>query len=140
MEGILASLHTIPQFAYLPGRNLNDALARGNQRMELIRTSLKFSEFSTANRFDQRTIRENTQQGGRWLHPVCGGAVLSIDLHKAFDMVSRRQLAATLAELKGPKKPNRRRSASTRNASTTSAWKDRGPQCTQLGGHDRVVD
>ena len=67
--------------------------------MEVIRTSLRFS---TTNRFDQRTIRENTRQGGRWLHPVCGGAVLSIDLHKAFDMVSREQLADTLAALPGP--------------------------------------
>ena len=67
--------------------------------MEVIRTSLRFS---TTNRFDQRTIRENTRQGGRWLHPVCGGAVLSIDLHKAFDMVSREQLANTLAALPGP--------------------------------------
>ena len=99
MDGILASLHTIPQFAYLPGRDLSDALARVNHRMEVIRTSLRFS---TTNRFDQRTIRENTRQGGRWLHPICGGAVLSIDLHKAFDMVSREQLASTLAELTGP--------------------------------------
>ena len=99
MDGILASLHDIPQFAYLPGRDLNDALARVNHRMEVIRTSLRFS---TTNRFDQRTIRENTRQGGRWLHPVCGGAVLSIDLHKAFDMVSRKQLANTLAALPGP--------------------------------------
>ena len=99
MDGILASLHTIPQFAYLPGRDLSDALARVNHRMEVIRTSLRFS---TTNRFDQRTIRENTRQGGRWLHPICGGAVLSIDLHKAFDMVSREQLASTLAELNGP--------------------------------------
>ena len=99
MDGILASLHSIPQFAYLPGRDLNDALARVNHRMEVIRTSLRFS---TTNRFDQRTIRENTRQGGRWLHPVCGGAVLSIDLHKAFDMVSCGQLASTLAALQGP--------------------------------------
>ena len=99
MDGILASLQDIPQFAYLPGRDLNDALARVNHRMEVIRTSLRFS---TTNRFDQRTIRENTRQGGRWLHPVCGGAVLSIDLHKAFDMVSRKQLANTLAALPGP--------------------------------------
>ena len=85
-----------PSVRVPPGRDLNDALARVNHRMEVIRTSL---QFSTTNRFDQRTIRENTQNGGRWLHPICGGAV---DLHKAFDMVSREQLASALDALMGP--------------------------------------
>ena len=135
MDGILASLHDIPQFAYLPGRDLNDALARVNHRMEVIRTSLRFS---TTNRFDQRTIRENTRQGGRWLHPVCGGAVLSIDLHKAFDMVSRKQLANTLAALPGPAEA--KAAALRLHTECISAWRGREPLFTQLGGFARDVD
>ena len=132
MDGILASLDSIPQFAYLPGRDLNDALARVNHRMGVIRASLRFS---ATNRFDQRTVRENTRQGGRWLHPVCGGAVLSIDLHKAFDMVSREQLANT------PRSGQKRRhSASTPRVPTISAWRGREPQFTPPGGFAKDVD
>ena len=49
---------------------------------------------------DLRNISaESTRCPGRWIQPTSGGAVLSVDLHKAFDMLTREQLLCTLSKL-----------------------------------------
>ena len=96
MPGIQRLLHSAPQFAYLANRDIYDALARVNGQLASIRHSLAQN---VANRFAQRQRRESTRCPGRWIQPTCGGAVLSVDLHKAFDMLTREQLLCTLSKL-----------------------------------------
>ena len=96
MPGIQRLLHSIPQFAYLANRDIYDALARVNGQIAEIKHSLAQS---VANRFVQRQRRESTRHQGRWIQPIGGGAVLSVDLHKAFDMLTREQLLRTLSKL-----------------------------------------
>ena len=96
MPGIQRLLHSVPQFAYLANRDIYDALARVNGQIAEIKRSLAQN---VANRFVQRQRRESTRCPGRWIQPTSGGAVLSVDLHKAFDMLTREQLLCTLSKL-----------------------------------------
>ena len=96
MPGIQKLLHSVPQFAYLANRDIYDALARVNGQIAEIKRSLAQN---VANRFVQRQRRESTRCPGRWIQPTSGGAVLSVDLHKAFDMLTREQLLCTLSKL-----------------------------------------
>ena len=94
--GIQRLLHSVPQFAYLANRDIYDALARVNSQIAAIKHSLAQN---VANRFVQRQRRESTRCPGRWVQPTSGGAVLSVDLHKAFDLLTREQLLRTLSKL-----------------------------------------
>ena len=96
MPGIQSLLLSVPQFAYLANRDIYDALARVNCQIADIKHSLAQN---VANRFVQRQRRESTRCSGRWIQPLGGGAVLSVDLHKAFDMLTREQLLRTLSKL-----------------------------------------
>ena len=96
MPGIQRLLHSVPQFAYLANRDIYDALVRVNGQIAAIKHSLAQN---VANRFVQRQRRESTRCPGRWIQPTCGGAVLSVDLHKAFDLLTREQLLRTLSKL-----------------------------------------
>ena len=96
MPGIQSLLLSVPQFAYLANRDIYDALARVNCQIADIKHSLAQN---VANRFVQRQRRESTRCSGRWIQPIGGGAVLSVDLHKAFDMLTREQLLRTLSKL-----------------------------------------
>ena len=96
MPGIQRLLHSVPQFAYLANRDIYDALARVNCQIAEIKHSLAQN---VANRFVQRQRREANRQPGRWIQPIGGGAMLSVDLHKAFDLLTREQLSRTLSKI-----------------------------------------
>ena len=96
MPGIQGLLRTVPQFAYLANTDIYDALARVNGQVASIKHSLAST---VSNRFVQRRRREENPGTGRWLQPISGGALLSVDLHKAFDLLTREQLRSTLSKL-----------------------------------------
>ena len=96
MPGIQRLLTAVPQFAYLANRDIYDALARVNGQLASIKHSLALT---VSNRFVQRQRREEATGTGRWLQPISGGAVLSVDLHKAFDLLTREQLQSTLSKI-----------------------------------------
>ena len=96
MPDIQSLLLSVPQFAYLANRDIYDALARVNGQIAEIKHPLAQN---VANRFVQRQRRESTRRPGRWIQPIGGGAVLSVDLHKAFDLLTREQLLRTLSKL-----------------------------------------
>ena len=96
MPGIQTLLNAVPQFAYLANRDIHDALARVNGQLASIKHSLALT---VANRFVQRQRREEARGPGRWTQPISGGAVLSVDLHKAFDLLTREQLQSTLSKI-----------------------------------------
>ena len=96
MPGIQKMLQTVPQFAYLANRDIYDALARVNGQIASIKHSLAFT---VSNRFVQRQRREANAGTGRWIKPISGGALLSVDLHKAFDLLTREQLQCTLSKI-----------------------------------------
>ena len=96
MSGIQSLLRAVPQFAYLANRDIYDALARVNGQLASIKHSLALT---VSNRFVQRQRREDTAGAGRWIQPISGGAVLSVDLHKAFDLLTREQLQSTLSKI-----------------------------------------
>ena len=98
LPGIQGLLHAVPQFAYIPGRDIYDALARVGSQIHAIRATLATS---ASNRFTQRLRREQRGDKGRWLQPITGGAILSVDLHKAFDLLTREQLNSTLSKIDG---------------------------------------
>ena len=98
LPGIQGLLHTVPQFAYIPGRDIYDALARVGSQIHAIRATLATN---ASNRFAQRLRREQHGGNGRWLQPITGGAILSVDLQKAFDLLTREQLSSTLSRIDG---------------------------------------
>ena len=98
LPGIQGLLHAVPQFAYIPERDIYDALARVGSQVHAIRTTLATN---ASNRFAQRLRRERHGDNGRWLKPITGGAILSVDLHKAFDLLTREQLSLTLSKIDG---------------------------------------
>ena len=91
-ESLMPYLHrylgSTPQFAYLPGRDLFDAVARVRARLALVTRALTQVG---GNRFTIRARREAASMTsvGRHRTLVAGGAVLSVDLSKAFDTVCR---------------------------------------------------
>ena len=96
MPGIQRLLTAVPQFAYLANRDIYNALARVNGQLASIKHSLALT---VSNRFVQRQRREEATGTGRWLQPISGGAVLSVALHKAFDLLTREQLQSTLSKI-----------------------------------------
>ena len=88
MEQARASLAQSPQYAYLPSRDTTDALARVNECVDRIKSSMKALG---GNRFVTRQRKESGQQATE-----AGGCLLSVDLSQAFDRVNRAKLDAAL--------------------------------------------
>ena len=77
----MTSLKDIPQFAYLPGRGLSDALDR-----------------VVAHLRDARTLLQNAHalQQGAHVPDLVGGITFALDLSQAFDTVSRQEIISLL--------------------------------------------
>ena len=86
-EYAIRYLEDTPQFAHVSGRGLAQALERVFAHCATVRTLLQQG---------QSTIHTKRQR--RRLNTVCGGCMLSLDISKAYDIVSREQLAAALRD------------------------------------------
>ena len=77
----MTSLKDIPQFAYLLGRGLSDALDR-----------------VVAHLRDARTLLQNAHalQQGAHVPDLVGGITFALDLSQAFDTVSRQEIISLL--------------------------------------------
>ena len=74
-----------PQFAYVPGRSIDEAILRVCTNCDRIKATLKAS---------QPTV--HTRRSGFISSGCSGGALLSLDLSRAFDALPRWALAASL--------------------------------------------
>ena len=91
-ELIRPQLRWVPQFAYQPGRDLYDALARVQIWIENFK---KCYGKGNGSKFAQREREEKPDN-----KTLCvGGAILSLDLKQAFDRVNRQALATSLRGL-----------------------------------------
>ena len=88
MEKIMPAVQGTPQFAYLPRRSTANAISRAAQFCDSIRGQLR----------EARTTVW-TRKAGRRQNPYYGGAVFSLDMSKAFDMVSHAYLEKSLRHL-----------------------------------------
>ena len=82
---LLPWLSDKPQYAYIPGRSIDEAVLRACRNCDVIRDTLRRSAV---------TVHSQRQGTAR---PKCtGGAVLSLDLSRAFDALPRAVLAQSL--------------------------------------------
>ena len=81
-------LSTLPQYAYLPYRSTRDAILRGASHCCAVRQLLSSQK---------RTIHASTAAQPRL--NCAGGIMLFIDLHRAFDQVSRPTIAEALRRI-----------------------------------------
>ena len=88
MEKILPAVRSTPQFAYLPRRSTAHAISRAAQFCDSIRGQLR-----------EASATVWTRKAGRRQNPYCGGAIFSLDMSKAFDMVSHSYLEQALKHL-----------------------------------------
>ena len=86
-DTILQSLYEVPQHAYRPHMDTNDAILRAARHCNIIRGLL------------QSTVRNNTARlmGASTLE-LCGGLLVSLDLAKAFDSVPHQELYFSLLD------------------------------------------
>ena len=85
MEIVRPYLMSKPQFAYVEGRSIDQAVSRVFRRCSRVRDLLR------------RGVRSvHDKRAGLDAHQCRGGALLSIDLSRAFDMVPRWALSASL--------------------------------------------
>ena len=85
MEIVRPYLMSKPQFAYVEGRSIDQAISRVFRRCSRVRDLLR------------RGVRSvHDRRAGLDAHQCRGGALLSIDLSRAFDMVPRWALSASL--------------------------------------------
>ena len=94
-EHIRPQLLWVPQFAYLPGRDLHDALARVHEWIARFRVNIAVA---APDRFAKR----ERQRQGTDRNLCVGGAILSLDLKQAFDRVDRAALVQALRRLGTP--------------------------------------
>ena len=85
---ILAKLANTPQFAYLPSRSTACAISRAARFCAHIRSKLSSSRIEVRDR-----------KAGKTRAPITGGALLSLDMSKAFDYVPHEYLARALQHL-----------------------------------------
>ena len=86
-ETILQSLYEVPQYAYRPHMDTNDAILRATYHCNAIRGLL------------QSTVRNNTARlMGASTPELCGGLLVSLDLAKAFDSVPHQELYFSLLD------------------------------------------
>ena len=90
-EHTLAFLKSKPQYAYIPDRAIDEAIARVSQHCRTIRDALSSSVLSVH-------ARRAGQQQARCL----GGAMLGIDLSRAFDSITRLALQRSLQHAGAP--------------------------------------
>ena len=84
-------LCSVPQYAYLPGRGTEDALARVLRHCDVVRASCKAQQYP---------IHHSAQ--GLQSVQLGGGLIVTMDLSKAFDMVPRSRLFRCLSSLGVP--------------------------------------
>ena len=85
---ILGKLAETPQFAYLPSRSTACAISRAARFCAHIR-----------NKICSARIEVRDRKAGKTRAPVSGGALLSLDMSKAFDLVPHAYLARALRYL-----------------------------------------
>ena len=90
-ECTLSLLKSKPQYAYIPERAIDEAIARVSQHCRKIRDALSSSVLSVH-------ARRAGQQQARCL----GGAMLGIDLSRAFDSITRAALQRSLQHAGAP--------------------------------------
>ena len=88
LEKIMPAVQGTPQFAYLPRRSTTNAISRAAQFCDAIRCQLR----------DAKTTVW-TRKAGHRQNPHHGGAIFSLDMSKAFDMVSHTYLEQSLRHL-----------------------------------------
>ncbi|CAE7276564.1 unnamed protein product, partial [Symbiodinium sp. CCMP2456] len=94
-DHIRPQLEWVPQFAYQPGRDLYDALARVHAWCGLCRGNL--------NKFTPGRFAMKEREATEGYNDICvGGAILSLDLKQAFDRVNRQALDTALQRLGAP--------------------------------------
>ena len=84
-------LENIPQFAYLKGRSLQQALERVISHCASVRALV-----------NQQVANPHTRRAGREVLRLAGGLQLSLDVTQAYDGVSREHLYAALSEAQIP--------------------------------------
>ena len=94
-EHIRPQLLWVPQFAYLPGRDLRDALARVHEWIARFRVNIAVAA-------PDRFAKKERQRQGTDRNLCVGGAILSLDLKQAFDRVDRAALVQALRRLGTP--------------------------------------
>ena len=80
-------LASIPQFAYVSGRTLQDAVTRVTSHCSEVRTLIQ-----------SEACNIHTKRGGRTQKNLYGGVQLSLDVSKAFDCLPREDLRQALVE------------------------------------------
>ena len=78
-------LADIPQFAYVEGRSLQQALHRVISHCAQVRASVA-----------SQAINIHGRRAGKGSRPLCGGLMLSLDISKAYDRLPRMDLEASL--------------------------------------------
>ena len=95
LEHIRPQLAWVPQFAYLPQRDITDALARVHCWMR------KYDQVIAKAAPGRFALRARVEAGTQ--NELCvGGAILSLDLKQAFDRVNRQALVQALRRLQAP--------------------------------------
>ena len=90
-DTIGATLCSVPQYAYLPGRGTEEALSRVFRHCSLVR------DICISHRFPLHQSASGLHPG-----PLQGGLMVTMDLSKAFDMVPRGRLFRCLSNLGVP--------------------------------------
>ncbi|CAE7389420.1 unnamed protein product [Symbiodinium sp. CCMP2592] len=90
-EYVIRYLREVPQFAYVPGRTLAQALERVFAHCAAVRVALQQGH---------NTVHAKRQ--GHKMASICGGCMLSLDVSKAYDCVSRQHLEAALRDAEVP--------------------------------------
>ncbi|CAE7584044.1 unnamed protein product [Symbiodinium sp. CCMP2592] len=84
-------LREVPQFAYVPGRTLAQALERVFADCAAVRVALQ-----------QGHNNVHAKRQGHKVASICGGCMLSLEVSKAYDCVSRQHLEAALRDAEVP--------------------------------------
>ena len=80
-----------PQYAYITGKSIDGAIARVVQHCAYVREQMKCAVPTVHDRRARKTVKA-----------CCGGAMLSLDLSRAFDEVPRESLRRGTGSRKGP--------------------------------------
>ena len=80
-----------PQYAYITGKSIDGAIARVVQHCAYVWEQMKRAVPTVHDRRSRKTVKA-----------CCGGAMLSLDLSRAFDEVPRESLSAALDHAKVP--------------------------------------
>eukprot|EP00435_Cladocopium_sp_Y103_P006280 s4171_g2.t1 len=88
LHGTWHILRTLPQYAYLPGRGCTDAIFRVQRHCQAIRDSLINARYQI-----------HDSAAGLPSAPLLGGLLVSLDMSRAFDEVSRATLFESLHQM-----------------------------------------